>query len=373
MSRKRDPRKRLGGGRSSASICELIRADIAASRIRPGDYLPPVRELCRIHGVALKTVQRALRRVAADGLVASEPRQGYRVLAAANDPDRGCPLGVVLRNPRERWDGMESSMVASLQRVAAARGRSMVAVEAGEFEPERILERLTAARAWGVVLATTEPAVLSLVRRAGLAAVVAENWSPDCGLDAISQDDFHGSLDAAVHLAERGHRAIAWFGSALERGNMHAAGRYAGAVAGLAFFGLRLNPELVVETPPSSVDELTGMACRLLSRPDRPTAILALWQDKVEALARASDRLGLVPGKDFEMVGWCNDESYAAFFASLFRPGSVPPAVTWSLDLLAETALSRLEQRRAGPGSAPVSLNVPARLRFPANGNASWA
>jgi DNA-binding LacI/PurR family transcriptional regulator len=369
MKRKIDTRKRMGGGRSAASICDRLKSDIAANKLRAGQYLPPVRELCRIHGVAMNTIQRALKRMSVDGLVASELRQGYRVLAKAHDPEQGCPVGLVFRAPSQEWDPLERGLVADFQRAAAARGRSVVAVGVGETEPERIMEQLSAARAWGAVLTTTEPAVLDLVRKAGLPAVVAENWSPDCGLDTVSQDDFRGSLDAAVYLAERGHEAVAWFGSALALRNMHAAGRYAGAVAGLAFFNRRLRPGLVVEAPPSAMDELIEMACRLLSRPDRPTAVLALWQDKVEALARASRRLGLVPGKDFEMVGWCTEEGREAFLDRHFGSGPRPPVVTWSQRQMAEMALNQLEQRRAKPELPPADLSVPARLRFdkPAN------
>jgi DNA-binding LacI/PurR family transcriptional regulator len=286
------------------------------------------------------------------------------VLARANDPDRGCPVALVLRSAREEWNQLDSGLAAEFQRVAAALGRPLLAVGAGSHSPAAIVEQLLTARAWGAVLSTIEPETIALVKRAGLPAVVAENWTPGGELDTVCQDDFRGSMAAAIHLAGRGHEAIAWFGSAMQRNNMHTAGRFAGAVAGLAVTGKRLRPELTVETAALDIDELTEEACRLLSRPDRPSAVLAMWQDKTEALARAAAKLGLVPGKDFEMVGWVTDEGYESFYVPKFRRGPVPPAVTWSRALLARTALAQLEQRRAHPELPPMHLSIPTGLRF---------
>jgi DNA-binding LacI/PurR family transcriptional regulator len=127
-----------------------------------------------------------------------------------------------------------------------------------------------------------------------------------------------------------------------------------------------LRPELRIETAALDPVELAAEARRLLSRPDRPTAVLAMWQDKTEALARAAGDLGLVPGRDFEMVGWVTVEGYAEFYRPLFGKGPVPPAVTWSREVLAETALARLEQRRANPELPPIHLSIPTELRFDA-------
>ncbi len=356
----------VGGGRSAESVCRRMRSEIQDGSLAVGDFLPPIRQLSASHDVALNTVRRALRKLTDEGMIAAEPRQGYRVLARANDPSRGCPVALVLRSAREDWNQLDTGLAAEFQRAALAMGRPLLAVGSGDQPTGAVVEQVLAARAWGAVLSETAPELIAEIRRAGMPAVVAENWSLDGELDTVCQDDFRGSMAAAVHLAERGHEAIAWFGSKPERANMHTAGRFAGAVAGLAAVGSRLRPELTFETATLDVAELTEEACRLLSRPERPTAVLTMWQDKTEALARASARLGLVPGRDFEMVGWVTDEGYESFYAPLFGSGPIPPAVTWSRALLARTAIAQLEQRRAHPELPVLHLSIPTRLRFAA-------
>jgi len=352
--------------KSSRDLVESLRSEIGSGQLGAGQHLPSVRSLSRDRGLACDTVHRALKELAGEGLIVAEPRRGYRVLARANDPDRGCPVALVLRTAREDWNQLDAGLAAEFQRAALAMGRPLLAVGAGGSPAAKVMEQLAAARAWGAVLSDTSPDLLAEIRRAGLPAIVAENWALERELDTVCQDDFRGSMAAALYLADRGHERIAWFGSKPERRNMHTAGRFAGAVAGLAAVGQRLCPELTFETETLDVGELTEEARRLLSRPDRPKAILAMWQDKTEALARAAAGLGLVPGRDFEMVGWCTDEGYDSFYAPLFGSGPVPPAVTWSRALLARTALAQLEQRRAHPELPALHLSIPTRLRFAA-------
>jgi DNA-binding LacI/PurR family transcriptional regulator len=100
-----------------------------------------------------------------------------------------------------------------------------------------------------------------------------------------------------------------------------------------------------------------------LDRPDRPTAVLALWQEMTSALVAAARQLGLVPGREFEMVGWANEELYESAYLPLFAGGPVPPAVVWSIAEMAGVAVSALKQRRTEPGAPPRHLRVPAKLR----------
>jgi hypothetical protein len=110
---------------------------------------------------------------------------------------------------------------------------------------------------------------------------------------------------------------------------------------------------------------LTDQAAEVLSGPDRPDGVLALWRPAAVAVVAAARRLGLVPGRDFRMAGWCAEEVYADGFAPIFDGGPVPPAVVWSARDLARAALARLAERRANPGLSEVRVTIPARLRFP--------
>ena len=67
--------------------------------------------------------------------------------------------------------------------------------------------------------------------------------------------------------------------------------------------------------------------------------------------------------RDFEMVGWWTREAYADEYLPLFAKGPVPPAVTWSVATMTETALARVKERRVQPQLPAIQLRVPMQLR----------
>ena len=57
----------------------LIHA-MRSGAMKPGDRLPSVRALCRIHQLSTSTVRRVLEDLEAAGLIEAQPRRGYFVL-----------------------------------------------------------------------------------------------------------------------------------------------------------------------------------------------------------------------------------------------------------------------------------------------------
>jgi LacI family transcriptional regulator len=190
--------------------------------------------------------------------------------------------------------------------------------------------------------------------------VVVETWQPGSEIDSVVQDGFGGGLLAVEHLVSRGHKRFGWLGLDHRTRNPLVVDRYAGAVAGLAREGMKLAREAATT---NRGDRMQTAALKLLSGARRPTAVLALWQGASEAVARAARELGLTVGKDFEMVGWANEEDYEEDFGSLFDAGNVPAAITWKMASMAETALERLELRRNRPDLPAIQLRIPTRLR----------
>jgi DNA-binding transcriptional regulator YhcF (GntR family) len=100
-------------------IAEGVQAAVATGRLAPGDRLPPGRELAATLGVNLETVQRAYRRLAADGIATSRVGRGTRIiddldpstigvnLAIASTVEAakvaGVPLDQLLSLVRQRW------------------------------------------------------------------------------------------------------------------------------------------------------------------------------------------------------------------------------------------------------------------------------
>ncbi len=67
------------------------------------------------------------------------------------------------------------------------------------------------------------------------------------------------------------------------------------------------------------------------------------------------------------LVGWSTAEAYELTYAPLFRAGQIQPAVVWSAETLAATAIARIEERLARPDLPALHLRIPARLRLGGN------
>jgi len=346
-------------GRVASRLAAWLRSDIVGGQVAAGDFLPTERELAARHGLAVMTVRRALRTLQREGLVAIEPRHGCRVLANANDPRKGCPVAHVHAYAEGAvLDNVHQHINLALQRAVARRGWSALAVHVGERSPAEVREQLRAARAWGIVLETVDRGLLDMVRDAGIPAIMVNAWYEGAAFDVVLQDNYQGGFLAAQHLLNRGHRRIAWFGPVGE--SCFSRERLGGAAAALAAAGLDLPAELRTDT---AGRDLEPAALELLSRRDRPRAVLALWTDVALALAAVARKLKLVMGRDLDMVGWALEERYDVYVPA-FGEGAVPPMVTWKVEDLARAAVSRLAERSADPEIPCTRINVATRLRM---------
>jgi LacI family transcriptional regulator len=329
-----------------------------------GQFLPSERQLVSTHGWSGKTVRRALKILESEALIVAESRRGYRVVARALDPDKGCPLAFVVSNPRGiGTEYFYRRIQGELQVAAGRRGWSLLGVGAEGKTPGEIAEQLQTARACGVIVDSVNPVLLELFGRIGIPVVMVDAWLAGAAFDAVIQDSFAGGLLAVSHLIERGHRRIGFLGHALAGADLQVIERYCGVVGGMLRAGLVLPGEMIAEGPFGNPAGMLQAARELLSRPNRPEAVLALWQGATVAVARAARELGLVVGRDFEMVGWSTTEDYESEFLPNFPEGNVPAAVVWSVADLAETCIGVLMQRRAGPRMPTALTRIPMRVK----------
>jgi LacI family transcriptional regulator len=338
---------------------------IESGKLVGGDYLPTVRELCAEHGVSIDTVSRALKSLEAAGLIASEPRRGYRVQARAGDPLKGFPVAYVPAIPPGPADPSHfyQMLNTAFQRAAGERGWSLLGINSAAARPAQIMGQLRTARAFGVILDNMNRELLALVEKAGMPAVMVDAWEEHTRLDVVVQDNYRGGYLAAEHLVQKGHKRVAWLGpvgdSPLSRE------RYGGACAALAAAGVRA-PEIAPFDFPGGLtdDQRLERARALLAAEPRPKAVLALWGPVAVAVLNAARELGLVPGKDLDVLGWAPEENYDQVYAGTAGDdGYVPTSVVWSAREMAETAIARLGQRRENPDLPPLRINIPTDLR----------
>ncbi len=344
-------------------LASSIREDIREGRLEVGQFLPAGRKLAESHSLNSKTVWRALKQLEVEGLVAAEPRRGYRVLPGALEPGKGFPVAFVM-SPRELATApktdFEVILLAELQRAAARRGWSLLVVGTQENSYGEVLTQLRNGRISGLLLDTADVELQKLVEQAGVPLVMVETGREDANVDSVVQDGFRGGLLAAAQLLSAGHRRIGWLGLDAKNGNPLVIDRYYGTIAGLARGGVSISRECCAVNEGAAMERAAG---ELLAGAERPTGIVALWQSATWGLCHAARSLKLKVGRDFDMVGWANAEDYEERFRSLFEPGRLPPAVVWEVASMAETALARLEERRTKPELPTIHLRIPTRLR----------
>lgn len=359
MNRK--GRTKSDAGVGYASLAAKLRSAIQAGTIPVGSRLCPVKELAARHGVAQETARRAAKLLEREGLVAAQARQGFRVLARANDPDRGLPLAFVVASGEstQLWNSLHQSLFACLQKAAADRGWPMLAVGTGARSARAVMQQLRDCRVCGVVLDLVNADLLAEVGKVKLPAIMMDAWEPEMRLDAVVQDSFQGALLATKYLISRGHTRIGWLGKISQ--SVQSQERFGGMASALASAGLMSRPGFMEDTPGHKTAQA---ARRLLKRKDRPTAVLGLWYDASAELVHAATELGLKPGKDVEIVGWSSAETYDSAYRGMFAGAPLPTTMVWSIAELARLTISRLAERRANPALDPALIKVPVRIRL---------
>ena len=335
-----------------------LKEAVATGRIPVGECLPPAKRLAAEYGVSSETARRAAKRLEREGWVVSLPRHGFRVLARANDPDRGLPVAFVVGSAEkpELWSEFYRLLFAGLQKAAADRGWSILAVGIGQRSGLAVMDQLRACRACGMVVDAEHSELIDLALRAGMPVVMMDAWETSMRVDAVVQDSFQGALVATKSLTDRGHERIGWLGPI--SGSTQNQERFGGYCAAMAAAGLSLRPEYMRDTLWPDVD---AAAHALLSGRNRPTAALGLWQDAAAALVRAARQLELKP-KDVEIVGWTPEEQYEGAYRTLFPGAARPAAMAWSIAELTRLTVAQLARRRADPKVAPTFVKVPTRL-----------
>jgi LacI family transcriptional regulator len=345
-----------------AWLAGQLRHAILSGEIPAGESLPATKSLGLKYGTSPETARHAAKQLQSEGLVASEPRQGFRVLARVNDPDRGLPIAFVVSDAEHPglWDEFYRLLFAGLQNAASVRQWPMLAVGTVGRSGRQIMEQLRDCRACGMVLDCMNADLVEAVAKMGMPAVMMDSWEPEMRLDAAVQDSFQGALQAVRYLISRGHRRIGWLGKISE--SIQSQERFGGFSAGLAAAGLSVRSEWMQDTP---AEKTASAARKLLARRDRPTAVLGLWSDSASELAKASAELGLVPGKDIDIVGWSAEELYETGYRSLFMNAPLPPTMVWSIAELSRVTIARLAERRLNPALAPALIKIPTRLKMP--------
>lgn len=262
---------------------------------------PTMRDVAARAGVSLKTVSRVVN--VEPGVSAALAARVQRAIADLDfRPDAGASslrrsdrrtlsVGVVLEDVGNPFSG---AVLRAVEDEALAR-RVFVLAGSVDEDPERereLVRALTARRVDGLVLvpASEDLSYLSPDVRGGTSVVCIDREASGLAVDSVVTTNRAGSAEAVRHLADVGHRRIAFLG---DRATISTARqRHDGYVQALRTRRLPVDPSLVVHGLRDSV-AADGAVTSLLDRADPPTALFTAQNLVTIGAVRALRRMGL--------------------------------------------------------------------------------
>jgi len=346
----------------TARIIKSIRGRIFSNHYAPGEVLPSELQLAEELGASRGVISNALSEIAADGLIEQSRGRGTHVLAD-NDSQVKTTVAIVLAHQREpNWQRsliMRGYMVDAVAELGMR--CQMVTVSGNIPRGERADSNWITSkdlpslqdRYGGLLLFESVGAcdqILELQDK-GVAVVVAR-LEDDLNVMATRVNHRQLFTNAANVLISMGHRRI----GLLSRDSSESC--YADAQQGyldaLSAAGIEVDPSLIVKMDIYSPLDCYFLAKELISRPDRPTAIIAGRDYMAEGPCRAIEEAGLVLGRDISVIGF-DDQTWPAgrSFLTTFREPDRE---------LAALAAEMIFDRMVSGSQPPRQLEVPAPL-----------
>jgi len=337
---------------------------IASEALKPGDRLPPVRELAGRLSINLHTVRRAYLKLEAEGLVEARRGRGTHVLALdpwrmlqATGGERSHTIGVILPS---LFNPFYHAFLHGVKTVADE-SQSLLFMCITQDDPGeawRNFAQLASRQVDGVIVVShdifqffpkerTQP-----VYAEALLPVVTVDW-PDCEGACVLVDLENAGYQATRHLLEHGHRRVGLITFASDVANVLPVN--AGYLRALQEVGIREEPELIAREYSFRIESGDDGARKLLSLERPPTAIFAISDILAFGAMRAIAAAGMRIPNDVALAGF-NDTPMAELVNPPLTTVSAPGEAT------GREAMKLLQQTIAG--QVPVNRRVllPTRL-----------
>lgn len=279
---------------------------------RTGGKPATINDIARLAEVSKKTVSRVINN---SPFVKEETRKRVEAVIAEHgftpDPQarglafrRSFLVGMIYDNPSPNY-------VVNMQQgvLDAVRGAGLELVvhpcnRANDSFLTDVRNFIVRQKLFGVVMppsVSEDDRVVAILKEADCPYVRIASVSLDEPACMVVTHDSRGAARAARHLAELGHRRIAFISGPDTFRSSHERGR--GFAEGLAEHGLTLDPAYIrraAYTFESGVDAAT----ELLALPERPTAIFAGNDEMAIGVMKAARDAGLDVPRDLSIVGF---------------------------------------------------------------------
>jgi len=320
-----------------------------------------MREVAKQAGVSIKTVSRVINQEAG-----VSPELTERVQTAIRELDyRHNTTASNLRRADQRTatiglllDDVANPFSATLHRAVetvAQQHHTLVFVLSSVDDPKReeeMVHVLAARRVDGLITVpvSRDGGGLRYMQRLGKPIVFVDRLATFREADSVVVDNRIGACNAVRHLAQYGHRRIAFLGDAPTIWT--AAERYLGYVEGLALEGIRLDPTLVSQGL-RTVELAEAAVLTLLQQTEPPSALFTAQNLITIGAIRALQKLGLQ-----HKIALLSFDDF--LLADLLEPRV--SVIAQEPTQLGQVAAELLFARLNGDGRPPQQIIIPTRL-----------
>ncbi len=340
-------------------LVSRIRKTIEAGKVGPGQLLGSEYDMARETGLSRVSVRRAIGRLVKEGLLERRPGRGVFV-REAHVATRMIQIIV----PDLKWD----RCVKTVQGIKSAAGKYGAFCQIYDAHDNldmdiEIIRRLPETRADGaIIIALHEPKfaqVMYELHVRNYPFVLVDQRIRDLDIPSVVADNYGGGYKIGQELIKLGHRRIGYVGMLRPHTGRERSEGMRDAVldAGLPFDRSLIMDIEDVENVSDWRERLYKYTQRLLSRPDRPTAVLFMADNPAMIGYRAVKDLGLRIPEDVSVVGFDDDAAGQWVDPSLSTVSQQP-------DHIGKTALETLLKRISNPDD-PVEHQVIPTIWIP--------
>lgn len=252
-----------------------------------------------------------------------------------------------------------SNVLTGIGDLAHERGYSvLICNTAGKAENERaMLEMLEMHRADGAIFLGPQKHYAWLADYAGRFPVVqCSEYVPQIPVPSVSVDNYAAAKDAVQYLLSLGHRKIATLSA--DNANISTEMRMNGYLDAMREAGAPVREEWITRSDPV-YSFPSGRACaeKLLSLPDRPTAIFCISDVLAFSVIFAAQDMGLTVPQDLTVMGF-DDIEYTTMRRPLLSTVSQP---TYELG---RKSTSMLLDAIQGNPSEEIRVFLPYKLQI---------
>jgi DNA-binding LacI/PurR family transcriptional regulator len=344
-------------------FAEVIREAIRSGKYKPGEYIPPERQLSKEFNLNRLTVRKGIALLIDEGLLQPLRGRGTFIIGAPQRKDKPENKSIAYvfikdfkfplsKNPyyTEILEGAEAE--------AFKKNYSfyLYSVDYDETELNKVVRKIVREKVSGVVMVgrldKKIESVITSIYKKDIPLVLIDKALPYYNISSIVSDNVKGAYEAVNYLISLGHKDIAFIGASANKEVMQQ--RLKGFNDALAEADMKFDKKFLVESDLHIHGGYTAMQ-KLLNLTKRPTAVFAINDEAAIGAIRAINEKGLSVPEDVSLVGF-DDIEWAAY--------ATPPLTTVKIykKEIGSNAVSKIVEQLEGKNTLAVKNIMPTKL-----------